>query len=84
MCLSVLMYASVFGYICLECIQQTVDTGHQLLSLASLALLALDVGVLLHLAGHQTLRLLGGTAHQILHLAVQFLHLHDLDRQEGR
>lgn len=65
----------------LEGVQQTVDAAHELLPLAGQRLLALDVGLLLHLTRHQPLRFLAGAVHQLLHLAVQLLHLPDLRPQ---
>jgi len=66
----------------LEGVQQTVDAADELLPLGGQRLLALDVRFLLHLARHQPLRLLGGATHQLLHLAVQLLHLPGLRTQE--
>lgn len=68
----------------LERVQESVDAGHQVLALSGEALVVLHVGLLLHLAGHQTLGLLGRPAHQVLHLAVQLLHLRHLSRQETK
>lgn len=59
----------------LESVQQAVDAADQLVPLAGQRLVALDVGLLLHLARHQPLRLLAGAVHQLLHLDVQLLHL---------
>ncbi len=67
----------------LEGIQQTVDAADELLPLAGQSLLALDVSLLLDLACHQPLRLLAGATHQLLHLAVQLLHLPNLTAQRG-
>lgn len=47
----------------LEGIQQTVDAADELLSLTGQRLLALYVGLLLDLAGHQPLGLLAGAVH---------------------
>lgn len=59
----------------LEGVQQTVDAADQLVPLAGQRLVALHVGLLLHFACHQPLRLLAGAVHQFLHLHVQLLHL---------
>lgn len=77
-CCSRGVYVCYCGRSCLEGIQQTVDAADELLSLSGQSLVALDVSLLLDLAGHQPLRLLAGATHQLLHLAVQLLHLPDL------
>lgn len=68
----------------LEGIQQTVDATDELLPLAGQSLLTLDVSLFLDLARNQPLCLLAGATHQLLHLAVQLLHLPDLraEREE--
>lgn len=68
----------------LKGIQQTVDAADELLPLAGQILLGLDVGLLLDFPRHQPLRFLAGAAHQLLHLAVQLLHLSDLMGQRGK
>lgn len=68
----------------LKGIQQTVDAADELLPLAGQILLALDVGLLLDFPRHQPLRFLAGATHQLLHLAVQLLHLSDLMGQRGK
>lgn len=68
----------------LEGIQKAVDAADELLSLARQILLALDVRLLLDFTRHQTLRLRAGATHQLLHLAVQLLHLYNLRKGEGR
>ena len=64
----------------LEGVQQAVDGADQLLPLGAKGLLALDVGLLLHFARNQALRLLARAAYHLLHLAVQLLHLAHLGR----
>lgn len=66
----------------LQGVQKAVDAADQLLPLSSQGFIRVDVGVLLHLSGHQPLRFLTGSAHQILQLAVQLLYLTDLQAEE--
>lgn len=66
----------------LEGVQQTVDAADQLVPLAGQRLVALHVGLLLHFARHQALRLLAGAVHQLLDLHVQLLHLAHLWSEE--
>lgn len=54
----------------LQGVQQAVDAADQIVPLAWQGFIRVDVGIFLHLAGHQPLGLLAGTAHQFLQLAV--------------
>lgn len=67
---------------CSQGIQQAVNAGDQLQPLAGQGLLTLNVGLLLHFTGHQTFCLLTGAADQLLHLAIQLLHLTHLGGME--
>lgn len=58
MCVYVYMSVCVSVVPFLQGIQKAVNAGHQVLPLGSQPLLVLDVGLLLHLARYQTLRLL--------------------------
>lgn len=62
----------------LQCVQQAVDAADQIFPLAPQGFIRINVGFLLHLAGHQPLGLLTGPAHQLFQLAVQLLYLSHL------
>ncbi len=68
----------------LQGIQKAVDAADQLLPLAWQGFIRVDVGVLLHLSGHQALGLLTGSAHQILQLVVQLLYLNNLQTEKPK
>lgn len=68
----------------LQGVQKAVDAADQLLPLARQGFIRFDVGVLLHLSGHQPLGLLTGPAHQILQMAVQLLYLADLQTEKRK
>lgn len=68
----------------LQGVQKAVDAADQLLPFACQGFIRVDVGILLHLSGHQPLSFLTGSAHQILQLAVQLLYLTNLQVEERK